>query len=201
MYGAGLMEETFGKIVKELGVSRETLVVTTKLWTSNDPELNSTSNTNCKHVHEGIKQSLKRLQMDYVDIAIAHNYDSHTPLEEICRSFNEIIEEGQAFYWAVSNWSAINVFEAFAICEKKNWHKPIAIQNEYNMVHRAEIESEFRTLFANYKLGLMAYSPLLGGILTGKYLENGKEVGRLTNESTEHLKKELFHALSFKNYS
>ena len=98
--------------------------------------MNSCENTNKKHVRESMRASLNRLQMDYVDIVYAHDFDYETPLEEICRSFHEIIEEGQAFYWATSNWDADRVFEALSICEKYNLHKPIAAQNQYNMINR-----------------------------------------------------------------
>lgn len=78
-----------------------------------------------------------------------------------------MIEEGYAFYWGTSNWDADKIFEAFQVCEKYNLHKPIAGQNQYNMINRKEIEDEYRTLFDKYHYGLVAFSPLLGGYLTG----------------------------------
>lgn len=77
--------------------------------------------------------------MDYVDLIYPHSYDENTSVEEICRAFHEVIEDGYAFYWGTSNWDADKIIEAFQICEKFNFHKPIAAQNQYNMLVRAEI--------------------------------------------------------------
>lgn len=81
--------------------------------------------------------------MDYVDIIYAHLHDHATPLEEICRGFHEVIEEGQAFYWATSNWDPEDVFNALAICERLNLHKPIGAQCQYNMLTRKIIEIDY----------------------------------------------------------
>jgi aryl-alcohol dehydrogenase-like predicted oxidoreductase len=82
-----------------------------------------------------------------------------------------VIEAGKAFYWATSNWDAEAVLNAFSICERLNLHKPIGAQNEYNMLTRKENEVEYLGLFKNYKYGLVGWSPLAGGFLTGKYFE------------------------------
>lgn len=81
-----------------------------------DAFVNSSKTTNRKHVKEAVKGSLKRLQLDYVDVVYAHGYDDDTPIEEICRAFHEIIEDGMTFYWAVSNWDADQIFKAFQTC-------------------------------------------------------------------------------------
>ena len=119
-------------------------------------------------------KSLERLQLDYVDIIYAHLHDETTPMQEICRSFHELIEDELAFYWATSNWEAQAVFEALSVCERLNLHKPIGGQNNYNMLKRQTIEVQYESLFRKYNYGLIAWSPLAGGILTGKYL---KEIG------------------------
>lgn len=178
MYSAGKDEEDFGKVLKAINEPRERLVITAKVWTSPDPDINSKGNTNRKNIKESLKASLKRLQLDYVDVAFAHSYDPNTPLEETVRAFHEVIEEGLTFYWGTSNWDADKIYEAIQICEKYNLHKPIAAENQYNMINRAEIEIEYRTLFEKHHYGLIAYAPLLGGYLTGKYLDGAKE-GRL----------------------
>ena len=115
--------------------------------------------------------SLERLQLDYVDIVFAHAFDPVTPIEEVCRGFNHLIEEGKAFYWATSKWSAENVYEAFAVCDRLGLHRPIADQIQYNMLVRKEFEVEFETLFDKHKYGATVWSPLAGGFLTGKYLD------------------------------
>lgn len=183
IYAAGDAEIQLGKILKDLKVPREEVVIATKVHTAKDPEMNSARSTNRKHIKESIKKSLARLQMDYVDILYAHMYDYETPLEEICRGFHEVIEEGDAFYWATSNWEAEVVLEALSICEKYKLHKPIGAQNQYNMLVRKDLEIDYESLFTKYNYGLIAWSPIAGGFLTGKYL-NGipqDEVNRLND--------------------
>ena len=113
-----------------------------------------------------------------MDVVYAHGHDESTPLEEICRGFHEVVEDGDAFYWGTSNWDADMVMEAFSICEQYNLHKPIGAQNYYNMVNRQEAEQEYRTLFETYHYGLVGYAALMGGLLTGKYIEDDKKQGR-----------------------
>lgn len=117
--------------------------------------------------------------MDYVDILYAHVHDYDTPLEEICRGFHEVIEDGLVFYWATSNWEPEVVLEALAICERFNLHKPIGSQNQYNMLVRKLQEVDYDSLSKKYKYGLIAWSPLAGGFLTGKYL-NGIPEDQIT---------------------
>ena len=165
-------------------------------------ERNSSRSTNRKHIRESIKKSLTRLQMDYVDILYAHIHDYETPLEEICRGFHEVIEEGQAFYWATSNWEPEVVYNALAICEKYNLHKPIGAQNQYNMLVRHDLEVEYESLFTKYNYGLVAWSPLAGGFLTGKYL-NGipqEEVNRF-NDAGNWFPVEMAKVLFYNKYS
>ena len=137
IYVDGRAETQLGKILKDLKVDREDIVISTKIRTAVNPGLNSTLSTNRKHIRESSDQSLARLQLDYVDILLAHFYDDQTPIEEICRSFHEVIEEGKAFYWATSNWDAEHVYNALAVCEKYNLHKPIGTQSQYNMLNRS----------------------------------------------------------------
>ena len=128
-YDAGKAEIQLGKIIKNLKVDREDIIVATKIRIAPEPDINSDHLISRKHIKESLNGSLKRLQLDYVDILYAHFYDDKTPLEEICRGFHEIIEEGKAFYWATSNWDAESVFNALAICERLNLHKPIGSQS------------------------------------------------------------------------
>ena len=104
-YGDGIAETTLGKALKELNVPREKIVVTTKLMSvGKDPNDMFLSR---KHISEGIKNSLKRLQLEYVDIVYCHRYDMHTPMEEIVTSMNWVIEQGYALYWGTSEWTKI----------------------------------------------------------------------------------------------
>ena len=168
IYGLGIAETTLGKAFKELNVKREKIVVSTKIFKNgNDP--NDTFQSR-KHIVEGLKQSLKRLQLDYVDVVFCHRYDKYTPLEETCRAMDFVINKGWAFYWGTSEWRADQIERAIKICEKLNLHPPIVEQCEYSMLARKKVDDEYSDLFKMYHLGTTIWSPLKGGILTGKYL-------------------------------
>ena len=185
-YGDGIAETTLGKALKELNVPREKIVVTTKLMSvGKDPNDMFLSR---KHISEGIKNSLKRLQLEYVDIVYCHRYDMHTPMEEIVTSMNWVIEKGYALYWGTSEWTACQIMEAFDICDKLNLIRPVVEQCQYNMFERNKIENEYRDLFKRYKLGTTVYSPLFCGVLTGKYIDSMPENcrGNIKNEKNKN---------------
>ena len=177
IYGLGVAETTLGKAFKELNVKREKIVVSTKIFKNgNDP--NDTFQSR-KHIVEGVKQSLKRLQLDYVDVVFCHRYDKYTPLEETCRAMNFVINQGWAFYWGTSEWRADQIERAIKICEKLNLIPPIVEQCEYSMLERKKVDNEYSDLFKMYGLGTSIWSPLKGGILTGKYLNEIPEGTRI----------------------
>jgi aryl-alcohol dehydrogenase-like predicted oxidoreductase len=120
-------------------------------------------------VIEGAKNCLKRLQLDYVDIIYCHRFDQDTPIEETIRAMNYVIEKGWALYWGTSEWSAAQIFEAFAICEKYGLIKPVVEQPQYNLFFREKVEKDFYRLFKNYGYGSTIWGPLCSGILSGKY--------------------------------
>lgn len=112
-----------GRAIKELGYKREDIVVSTKLFKiGNGPNDSFLSR---KHIIEGLTNSLKRLQLDYVDIVFCHRPDFDTPLEETCRALNWCIENGKAFYWGTSEWPADRISKAIEICERLGLHKPV----------------------------------------------------------------------------
>ncbi len=176
-YGLGTAEIALGKALKELNVPREKIVVSTKIFRNGtDPNDSFESR---KHIIEGTKLSLKRLQLDYVDVIFCHRFDRYTPLEETCRAMNYVINKGWAFYWGTSEWNADQIERAIKICEKLNLIPPIVDQCEYSMLERKKVDSEYSDLFKLYKLGTTIWSPLKGGILTGKYLNEIQEGTRL----------------------
>jgi len=126
-YGAGEAEKDLGIAFKELKVNREDIVVSTKVFMGFVGGANSVG-TSKKRIHEALKASLKRLQLDYVDIVFCHRFDRDTPLEEVCRAMNTEIENGRAFYWGTSEWTAAQIASAIEICAKLNLHRPIVEQ-------------------------------------------------------------------------
>ena len=153
VYGLGAAEISLGKAFKELGVQREKIVVSTKIYKCGlDPNDSFLSR---KHIIEGIRNSLKRLQLDYVDVIFCHRYDRYTPLEETCRAMNWVINQGLAHYWGTSQWSASQIMEAYKICDKLNLIPPVCEQCNYNMMVRDRVEAEYRDLFKKYKMGIL----------------------------------------------
>ena len=181
-YGIGVAEDTFGKALKELNVPREKIIVSIKIFKNGfDP---NDGGEGRKHIIEGVKHSLKNLQLEYADIVFAHRYDRNTPIEETCRAMNYLIEKGLTFYWATSEWTADQIERAFNICKDRNLIPPICDQAHYNLVYREIIDRDYRDLFRFRKYGITAWSPLEGGILTGKYFDSQIPAGsRMDNNS------------------
>jgi len=166
-YAGGLSETIMGKVIKDY--RREDLVISTKLFWGgkgvNDVGLSR------KHLVEGIKNSLKRLQLDYVDLIYCHRPDPFTPIEETVRAMDWIIQQGYAFYWGTSEWKAEDIEKAFEIANRIHAIPPSMEQPEYNLFHRNRVENEYNPLYHKYQLGLTTWSPLNLGILSGKYNE------------------------------
>ena len=100
---------------------------------------------------EGVNNSLKKLQLDYVDVVFCHRFDHDTPFEEVCRAFDTVVKSGKAHYWGTSYWTAAQIFEAFMVCERFNLIKPIVEQPQYNMIVRESFEKDLGRLFDVYK--------------------------------------------------
>ena len=184
-YGMGKGEIQFGKAIKELNIPREKIVVSTKIFFGGkDPNESFLSK---KHIREGVLNSLKRLQLDYVDIVFCHRYDMHTPLEETCRAMNWVINHGYAFYWGTSEWTASQIMEAYSICDRLGLKRPVVEQSHYNMLYRTSMEEDYRDLFKKFKMGTTIWSPLESGILTGKYINETPPESRakLTNDNAK----------------
>ncbi|KAG6473515.1 probable voltage-gated potassium channel subunit beta [Zingiber officinale] len=167
VYGNGRAEEIMGQAIRELGWRRSDLVISTKLfWGGSGPNDKGLSS---KHLVEGTHASLRRLDMDYVDVLLCHRPDAATPIEETVRAMNRIIDKGWAFYWGTSEWTAQQITEAWAAAQRLDLIGPIVEQPEYNLLTRHKVEVEYLPLYSTYGLGLTTWSPLASGVLTGKY--------------------------------
>lgn len=180
-YGSprGQVEGLLGNALKALNVPREDLVIATKIFWGGDGQ--NAKGLSRKHVVEGVNNCLKRLQLSYVDLIFAHRYDVYTPMEEICRAFDWVIRQGKALYWGTSEWPAIRIKEAIDICEKLNLHKPVVEQPQYSVLCRERFEKEYAPLFRDYKMGTTIWSPIAGGVLSGKYNFDIPSDSRLKN--------------------
>jgi voltage-dependent potassium channel beta subunit len=166
-YAKGHSEIEVGRVIKELGYRRSDLIITTKLFFGTRSGPNDTGLSR-KHIIEGTQASLERLGLDYVDVIFAHRPDYSTPIEEIVRAFNYVIEKGWAFYWATSEWSAHDIEEAYHVADKLNLIPPIAEQCQHHMFHRERPEKEYAPIYKKYAIGTTVWSALASGLLTGK---------------------------------
>ncbi len=185
-YAHGQAEVIMGNIIKKAGWKRSDLVVSTKIfWGGSGPNDNGLSR---KHLIEGTAASLRRLQMDYVDLIFCHRPDPDTPIEETVRAMNYIINQGQALYWGTSEWSAQKITSAYHIARQEHLIPPTMEQPQYNMFHRERVEREYAALFAEFGLGTTIFSPLASGLLTGKYNDGIPEETRASLRGYEWLR-------------
>jgi voltage-dependent potassium channel beta subunit len=169
IYNKGEAEKTLGKaLFKEIDIKREDVVIASKCFWPMSPNPNDRGLSR-KHIVESVHKSLKRLKTDYIDIYQCHRHDTETPMEEICRAFNDLIHQGKLLYWGVSEWTAENIEEAVLTCEKYNLYKPVSNQPQYNII-RAQIETnEVMAMCEKYGMGEVVWSPIAQGLLSGKY--------------------------------
>jgi len=182
VYGSGEAEKVMGKCIKELKVDRSELVISTKIfWGGKGVNQRGLSR---KHIIEGTKASLARLQLEYVDLLFCHRPDPDTPMEETVRAMDFVINKGWALYWGTSEWSAVQITEAIGIANKLGLIAPIMEQPQYSMLHRTRFEKEYSCLHKDYGYGQTIWSPLASGLLTGKYdnLEKPPANSRLSGE-------------------
>jgi len=187
VYSGGQSEEIMGKALKKLGWKQEDLVLSTKIfWGGDGPNERGLSR---KHIIEGMNGSLKRMGLEYVDLVFAHRPDIHTPIEETVRAFNHLIDQGKAFYWGTSEWSAQQIMEAYGVARREHLIPPLMEQPQYNMFNRERVEIEYHRLYTEIGLGTTIFSPLASGLLTGKYNQGIPEDSRANLKGYEWLRK------------
>lgn len=177
-YAKGKSEEVMGAALKKLGWRRASYLVSSKFFWGLNDGINEKDTLNRKYLLEAIDGSLKRLQMDHIDLIFCHRPDPHTPVEETVWAMHNIIESGKAFYWGTSEWSAMEIVQAIEIAERHHLHKPVMEQPEYNLLRRDRFEVEYARLFKDYGYGSTTWSPLSSGFLTGKYNQGIPEGSR-----------------------
>ena len=141
VYASGRSEEIMGDVLKQLGWPRLQYLVSTKFYWGIEEGPNSKATLNRKYLMQAIDNSLKRLQLDYVDLVYCHRADANTPLEETVHAMHDMIAQGKALYWGTSEWSAAEIYAAYEIAERHHLHKPVVEQPEYNLFHLARIPS------------------------------------------------------------
>lgn len=194
VYAAGESERIMGQVLKGKNWERSSYVLSSKVyfgWKGKAKKPNQFGLSR-KHVMEACDEALERLQVEYLDLYYCHRPDKSTPIEEVVRTMNTLINQGKIFYWGTSEWSAAEIMEAHMIAQRLGLEGPAVEQPEYNLFNRQKMECDYLTIFNHVGMGTTTWSPLASGILTGKYNDGIPEGSRLTLEGYGWLKDKSF---------
>jgi len=167
MYAGGVSEQITGQALKNLKVPRDSVVVATKVFGETGPGPNARGASR-GHILDGVKASLKRLQLDHIDLYQIHGFDPATPIEETVRALDQLVRHGHVRYVGVSNWAAWQIAKALGIAERLQLSRFESLQAYYTVAGR-DLERELIPMIESEGVGLMVWSPLAGGLLSGKY--------------------------------
>lgn len=188
VYARGDSEAIMGRVLKRAGWRRGSYAVSTKFYWGLHDGPNERNTLNRKYLIEAIDGSLKRLQLDHVDLVFCHRPDPDTPVEETVWAMHDIVRSGRALYWGTSEWGAEAIQEAWDVAERHHLHKPVMEQPQYHLLHRDRVEKEYAPLYERLGLGTTIWSPLASGLLTGKYNDGVPEGTRATLPGMEWLR-------------
>ena len=191
IYAQGKSEELMGEAFRQIGLTRNEYILTSKFYWGIENRINFQNTLNRKYLNQALEGSLKRFKTDFIDVVYCHRYDPNTPIHEICLTMDRFIREGKALYWGTSEWPAIAIDQAFTFAVENGLHRPIVEQPQYNLLNHEKVEKEFASLYQNMKLGLTTWSPLASGLLTGKYLKGIPENSRASFSSLSWIKDEI----------
>ncbi|MFN8412401.1 MAG: aldo/keto reductase [Anaerolineales bacterium] len=167
----GIAETYIGNWLKQNKIKRDKIVLATKVRGEMGTGPNDEGLSRI-HIMNAVEDSLRRLQTDYIDLYQAHWTDENTPIEETLRAFDDLVKQGKVRYIGASNYAAWELMQALWTSDKLNLARYDCLQPHYNLINRAEFERELRAVCEIYGLGVIPYSPLAGGFLTGKYRKN-----------------------------
>ncbi|SFP22196.1 aldo/keto reductase [Ralstonia sp. NFACC01] len=167
VYANGVAEQMTGQALKKLKVSRDSVVVATKVFGQTGESVNARGASRL-HIMDGIKASLKRMQLDHIDLYQIHGFDPATPIEETVRALDTLVQHGHVRHVGVSNWAAWQIVKALGIAERLGCARFESLQAYYTVAGR-DLERELVPMLHSEGLGLMVWSPLAGGLLSGKY--------------------------------
>jgi len=167
-YFQGRCETLLGNTLKNISHDRDDLVITSKVWSKIGDGPND-SGLSRFHIMRECERSLKRLQLDHIDIYLLHNFDPNTPLDETLRATDDLVRQGKVRYVGACNFTAAQVVESLWIADKAGYDPFVILQNQYNLMHRWEVEPELLPRCNQHGLGMMTFSPLAIGLLTGLF--------------------------------
>lgn len=168
IYEKGACETAMGKALKDL--PRHELVLSSKVFFPMSDDVNDRGLSR-KHIMESVDKSLKRMGVDYLDIYFCHRPDPDTPLEETARAMDDLVHQGKVLYWGTSQWSGAQLRLVNEICERRNLFRPQVEQPQYSLLMRHIVEGDVRPAADEYGMGMVVWSPLASGFLSGKYDE------------------------------
>lgn len=178
----GVAETIIGNWIKRKGIPRHEVIIATKVR-GKVGEAPNDEGLSRAHIFHAVEQSLRRLQTDYIDLYQTHWYDDQTPIEETLYALNDLVRQGKVRYIGCSNYPAWRLMQALWTSDKLGLARFDSLQPHYNLVHRAEFERELAEVCRTYGLGVIPYSPLAGGFLSGKYRRGQTEAGSQRNVS------------------
>ena len=202
VYAAGASETVMGEILHKKNWSRDSYIVSSKVFFGAGAKVPTQKGLHRKHIVEACNQALQRLQVEYLDLYFCHRPDKQTPIEETVWSMHQLILSGKILYWGTSEWSAQEIMEAHMVAQRYNLIGPVVEQPQYNMLVRDKVEVEYSQIYKTVGLGTTIWSPLASGYLTGKYLNQSPADSRLNREELGWLSERLLqetHAEKVKN--
>ena len=191
VYAAGESERVMGKILSNRNWSRDSYIVSSKVFFGAGAKVPTQKGLHRKHIYEACNQALERLKVEYLDLYFCHRPDKATPIEETVWSMHQLIMAGKILYWGTSEWSAQEIMEAHMFAKQNHLIGPVVEQPQYNMLVRDKVEVEYSQIYKTVGLGTTIWSPLASGLLTGKYLNGIPEGSRLKREELGWLAERL----------
>ena len=182
VYSYGQSETVLGQALKDCGVDRDSVIVATKVRSAMTEAASAgTGDVNNvglsrQHIFAAVEHSLRRLQTDYIDLYQVHGWDIRTPIEETLRALDDLVRQGKVRYTGCSNWSARHLMKALCLSRANNWAGFVSLQAYYSLVGR-DLEHELMPLSREEGLGVLPWSPLSGGFLSGKYTRDNPNPG------------------------
>jgi len=192
-YAGGESEKMMGRVLKKKNWDRSSFTVSSKVFFGLHGKENKLNQKGLsrKHVIEACNAALQRLQIDYLDLYFCHRPDRNTPVEETVWAMNTLIQQGKILYWGTSEWSGVEIMEAYRVAQEYKLIGPTMEQPQYNLFERNKIENEFLPIYDFVGLGTTIWSPLASGLLTGKYNNGIPKNSRFSLEELGWLKDRL----------
>ncbi len=183
VYGRGACEEAVRPALCSL--PRHEIVVSSKVFFPMSDDVNDRGLSR-KHIMESVDKSLRRLGMDYLDIYFCHRFDERTPVEETARAMDDLVHRGKILYWGTSQWTGVQLREVHELCRRMNLYSPQVEQPQYNLLARYAFETDVQPAATGLGMGLVTWSPLSMGILSGKYDQGMPPDSRMAKEHWLH---------------